>query len=90
MASGWIMVKKAELLKSLNLPDELEVVGVRWFLGADELKIQLEGDAIPYPGGEIIATDPIQTEKQVRDMEVAKSEAFSLANRLMADAERLP
>lgn len=90
MATGWITISRTDLLKALGLPEDVMVEGVRWFPGTKELKVVVQGEAIPYPGGEIVNLDPIETEKQLRDAAVAKANMEAEGRELLEHASRLP
>ncbi len=70
---GWINISKEQLLGLCDLPNDLEIMGARWFSGTKTLKLVLSGESIPHPGGEIVSVDPIQTEKGLRDAAVSSN-----------------
>ena len=89
---GWAYLSEDAILIALgfNLTDDVSIVVTGWSPTERRLRIDLQGFAIPWQGGEILSTDPIQTEKQLRDPVVAKEEAMAQAAAMLVEAERLP
>lgn len=69
---GWLILSKNDLLKALGLKGDFDVLGLRWSGSREEVKIALRSHEIPWMGGEIVSTNPIHTEKELRDQAVAE------------------
>ena len=65
--NGWIILTKVQLLKALGLNGEFDVLGVRWSGQSQEIKVDLRSFEIGWRGGRIVQTDPIRTEKEIRE-----------------------
>jgi len=67
VGDGFIWVDKHELLRAAGLPESFQVTGVKWSFINENLKITVRSEEIPKVGGEIVKTNPIHTEKEIRD-----------------------
>ena len=72
MGQGWVVLSKAQLLKAAGLQGDFLVEGAKWRWQDGTLKLTLQSEEIPWMGGQIVETNPVRTEKQLRDAEVAK------------------
>ena len=72
LGHGYITIPHAKLMKALSLSNDTGVEGVKWNAVNQTLKVTVQSLEIPLVGGEIVATNPIHTEKELRDAEVAR------------------
>ena len=69
-AQGFIILSKEQLLQAAGLTEgEFLIEGIRWNRN-ETVKIAVQSMDIPMAGGEIISTNPVHTEKEVRDAAV--------------------
>ena len=65
MGAGRFFISGDNLKKLCELPDGIQIIGVRWISTKEELMLAVEGEDIHEAGGNIISVNPITTDRQV-------------------------
>jgi len=66
VGEGYFFLPVDQLLRRFRGVD-LSVLGVRWDRVNEVLKVVVRGTEIPACGGELVSTNPIHTDKELRD-----------------------